>query len=139
MNYLTYDYVFLSANILLSYTYANSEKFLVPGFITFTFMGKIYSTLPKCHEKIVCVIFSKLLGHEDGEKCCKYISSQAFELYSKCCLASCTFLLGNSRLGNGLKSSRIFRKNLFYVKDPSFSDAKVVLLTPDPSHCKMLT
>lgn len=63
MNYLTYDYVFLSSNILLSYTYTNSEKFLVPGFITFAFMGKIDSTLPKCHEKIVCVMFSKLLGH----------------------------------------------------------------------------
>lgn len=43
MNYLTYDYVFLLSNILRSYTYTNSEKFLVPGFITFTFMGKIHS------------------------------------------------------------------------------------------------
>lgn len=63
MNYLTYDYVFLSSYILLSNTYTKSEKFLVPGFIAFTFMGKIHSTLPKCHEKIVCVMFSKLLGH----------------------------------------------------------------------------
>lgn len=63
VNYLTYDYVFLLSNILCSYTYANSEKFPVPGFITFTFMGKIHSIFPKCHEKIVCVMFSKLLGH----------------------------------------------------------------------------
>lgn len=123
MNYLTYDYVFLSSNILLSYTYTNSEKFLVPGFITFTFMGKIHSTLPKCHEKIVCVVFSKLLGHLLQRRMAKNVASVLVHRHLNNTLSAALlmyFSLREQQIREWIEIIKNLQKeSVFYVKDPS--------------------